>query len=131
MGGLQTFPAGCLVTFGSLCLATIALGLLALVVLVPGYRESLTYTRVLDLVNRDPAVLRALGEPIRETGLISYISDVNAGRGGTRRLLSVRVAGPKGEATLFAEGFETQGNVRLETVRLTLANGQRLQLQGQ
>ncbi len=124
---LATLPAGCLVAFGALTLILLVLGIVVLSVAFPGYRSSATYKEAMAIVRAEPSVRAALGEPVRETGIVSFVTDLQPEGGGTKRFVSVRVEGPNGEGILYAEGVERSG-VRLTEVRLTLTNGTRLRL---
>ena len=124
---LATFPAGCLVSFGALTVLVAGLMILVLGVAFPGYRSSGTYRTAIELARADRQVIRALGQPIRETGVITVISELQPEGGGTRRFISVRISGPRGDGVLYAEGVERNGVV-LGQAGVTLSSGRRIGL---
>ncbi len=126
--GVLTLPAGCLTIFGGIVLVALVLVVLGLGVAFPGYRSTPIYREALRLVNEHDEAREALGAPVVETGLVSFISDFSTTGEGTRRLLSLRVSGGTAEGTLYAEGREQGGRVSLGTARLTLPDGRRLSL---
>ncbi len=128
--GLISFPAGCLVTFGGLMVMLLVAGLVALIIVFPGYRDSGTYREALATANLDERVQAALGGALEETGLISVRSEFLTEEEGIRRRIALRVAGPEGNATLYAVGHETQDRVHLESLRLILSNGRRVVVRG-
>ncbi len=123
-------PAGCLMGFGALLLVGAILVMALMTTVLPGYRSTASYQAVFDTINAHPTAVGHLGTPIRETGLISDVSNHDAGDGFLRRRLVLRVAGPLGEATLFSVIVESEEDARLHVLRLTLTDGTRVVIHG-
>jgi hypothetical protein len=130
---VSTVPAGCLVNLGVIVLIIVAGVILTMGIVAPGYRDTPTYQEAMRLVQENPAARQALGEPIKEAALVSFITEAGDDAAlkidaDAVRRISLRVSGPQGQATLFAQGQERDGEVTMRAAVLTLRDGRTIEL---
>ena len=97
-------PAGCLGVFvllGFLVFAGIAFVMNTL-------RSSDVYADALAAAEANPAVVEALGEPIKGGFLIS--GDIHYHGGSGEASLAIPISGPEGGATIYADAIMTEGD---------------------
>ena len=96
-------PLGCL---------TVALLFLAfvgsiLVIVFSAMKSTEVYREALARVRADPAVIEALGSPIKEGFLLSGNTNVNGASGESN--LAIPISGPKGKGTIYVSAIKSLG----------------------
>ncbi|WP_162454843.1 cytochrome c oxidase assembly factor Coa1 family protein [Pseudoxanthomonas kalamensis] len=91
-------------------------------------RSSEPYRHALQRAQADPAVIAALGEPIR-AGWFVQGSMSSTGGGGSADL-AIPLDGSKADATLYVTAKKSAGRWRYEVVAVNVEDGPRLLLEG-
>jgi len=65
------------------------------------------YKEALERAKRDPAVVEALGSPIKDGFLVSGNSNVNGASGESN--LAIPISGPKGKGTIYVSATKSLG----------------------
>ena len=97
-------PVGCL---------TVALLFLAfvgsiLVIVFSAMKSTEVYRETLTRAKTDPAVIEALGSPIKDGFLMSGNTNVNGASGETN--LAIPISGPKGKGTVYVSATKSLGH---------------------
>lgn len=90
-------------------------------------KESDAYKVAVTRARESPAVIAALGTPIREGRFTSGSTNVNGALGEAN--LAIPISGPKGKATVYVEAKKSAGVWRFQTlVARVESTGQRIDL---
>ena len=96
-------PAGCLVI-----LAQFAVFMMSIFLIIMGAMKSTDiYKDVVAKAKANPAVIEALGSPIKEGLFVSGNTNVNGPSGESN--LAIPIYGPKGKATIYLKAERTLG----------------------
>jgi hypothetical protein len=78
-----------------------------LVIVFSAMKSTDVYKEALSRAKADPAVLEALGSPIKDGFLMSGNTNVNAASGETN--LAIPISGPKGKGTIYVSANKSLG----------------------
>jgi|ERR1700682_2689235 len=96
-------PAGCLVI-----LAQLAVFIMSIFLIIMGAMKSTDiYKDVMAKAKANPAVIEALGSPIKEGLFVSGNTNVNGPSGESN--LAIPIYGPKGKATIYLKAEKSLG----------------------
>jgi Cytochrome oxidase complex assembly protein 1 len=96
-------PTGCLTL-----LALFAAFIISIVMIVVGAMKSTdVYKQALERARESPAVIEALGAPIKEGFFVSGNTKVDGASGESN--LSIPISGPKGKGTIYLKAEKTLG----------------------
>jgi hypothetical protein len=96
-------PLGCF-TVALLCLAFVGS---ILVIVFSAMKSTDVYKDALARAKADPAVIEALGSPIKDGVLVSGNTNVNGAAGESN--LSIPISGPKGKGTIYVSAIKSLG----------------------
>jgi hypothetical protein len=96
-------PLGCL-TASVLFLAFVGS---ILVIVFSAVKSTDVYREALARAKADPAVIEALGSPIKDGFLVSGNTNVNGASGESN--LAIPISGPKGKATIYVSASKSLG----------------------
>jgi len=96
-------PLGC---FTVLLLFVVFAGSIVVIVF-SAMKSTDVYKEALARAKADPAVIEALGSPIKEGFLVSGNSNVNGASGESN--LAIPISGPKGKGTIYASATKSLG----------------------
>ena len=77
------------------------------VIVFSAMKSTDVYKEALERAKRDPAVVEALGSPIKDGFLVSGNSNVNGASGESN--LAIPISGPKGKGTIYVSATKSLG----------------------
>jgi hypothetical protein len=96
-------PLGCL-TVGLLFVVFVGS---ILVIVFSGMKSTDVYKDALSRAERNPAVIEALGSPVKDGLLVSGSTNVNGASGESN--LAIPISGPKGKGTIYVSAQKSLG----------------------
>src|SRR6266436_9379221 len=100
-----------------------------LVIVFSAMKSTDVYKDALARAKADPAVIEALGSPIRDGFLMSGNTNVNGAAGESN--LAIPISGPKGKGTIYVSAKKSLGRWNYSGLVLEIANThQRIDLLG-
>lgn len=113
----------------TLLLALFAAFVFGIISLIFGaIKSSGPYQHAITRAQSDPAVIAALGEPIRAGWLVQGNINVNGASGDAD--LAIPLDGPRADGTLYVVAEKHAGEWRYDTVAVNVEGGQRIVLEG-
>lgn len=104
------------------CLSLIIIGVVAIGTIfysvTTAIEDSKPYEYALEKINKDEDLINALGAPIEKNGLVS--GNWNYTNGKKSADMSIPIAGPKGEGTLFVEATGEGDNWVYHIIRVEI-----------
>jgi cytochrome oxidase complex assembly protein 1 len=97
-------PLGCL----SIAILFVAFVASIVVIVFSAVKSTDVYKQALAQARADPAVVEALGSPIKEGFLVSGSTNVNGASGEAN--LAIPVSGPKGKGTIYVAATKSLGH---------------------
>jgi hypothetical protein len=116
-------PTGCLTIF-----VLFAIFIASIVLIVFGALKSTdVYKEAVAKAKANPAVVEALGSPIKEGMFVSGSSNVNGATGESN--LSIPISGPKGKGTIYLSAKKSLGRWNYDDLVVEIKNtGERIDL---
>lgn len=112
----------------TLLLALFAAFVFGIISLIFGaIKSSGPYQHAITRAQSDPAVIAALGEPIRAGWLVQGNINVNGASGDAD--LAIPLDGPRADGTLYVVAEKRAGEWRYDTVAVNVEGGQRIVLE--
>ncbi len=116
------------------CLTMVALvaGFVALIVVIVfgAMKSSDVYKTAVARAKSNPAVIEALGSPLKEGLFLSGKTNVDGASGEAD--LSIPISGPKGSGTIYAVATKSAGQWNYSTLQVEVkGSGQRIDLLGE
>jgi hypothetical protein len=99
-------PLGCF----TLVLAFVIFVSSILMIVFGAMKSTVVYKEALARANADPAVIEALGSPIKEGYFMSGSTNVNGASGESN--LAIPISGPKGKGTIYVSAQKSLGEWR-------------------
>ena len=96
-------PVGCV---SIAALFTVFVGSIVLIVFT-AMKSTDVYREALDRARQDPAVIEALGSPVKDGLLVSGNTNVNGASGESN--LAIPISGPKGKGTIYVSATKSLG----------------------
>ena len=114
---------------GALLLALfVALALGGVALLLGAIKSSGAYQQALTRAQSDPAVIAALGEPIRAGWFVQ--GNISASGASGEADLAIPLDGPRADGTLYVVAEKRAGEWRYETLAVNVDGGERIVLEG-
>ncbi|MCH6485092.1 cytochrome c oxidase assembly factor 1 family protein [Pseudoxanthomonas sp. LH2527] len=118
----------CVPVLGALLLAMfVALALGGVALLLGAIKSSGAYQQALTRAQSDPAVIAALGEPIRAGWFVQ--GNISTSGASGEADLAIPLDGPRADGTLYVVAEKRAGEWRYETLAVNVDGGERIVLE--
>ena len=106
----------------------VALALGGVALLLGAIKSSVAYQQALTRAQSDPAVIAALGEPIRAGWFVQ--GNISTSGASGEADLAIPLDGPRADGTLYVVAEKRAGEWRYETLAVNVDGGERIVLEG-